>query len=223
MDISADALLFDMDGTLIDSLPAVVRCWRTWAIEYGVTAEAFAGIPTHGRPAAEIIADLLPPELLADGGAERALRRIEDLEVADTAGTVPLPGALELLTSLPPAAWAVVTSATARLATARLERAGITAPALVSADQVKRGKPDPEPFLLGAERLGAAPERCLVMEDAPAGLIAARAAGMRAVALVTTHTRAELEACEPDAVVDSLARVRVVPRPGGGLLAHITP
>ncbi|WP_037578794.1 HAD-IA family hydrolase [Phaeacidiphilus oryzae] len=221
MDISADALLFDMDGTLIDSTPSVRRCWRTWAAEYGLGEEAAAGILQHGRPAAEIIADALPAERLADGGAERALRRIEDLECADTAGTVPLPGSLELLTSLPADRWAVVTSATGRLAAARLEVTGIRPSLLISADDITRGKPDPEPFLRGAEKLGADPARCLVLEDAPAGLAAARAAGMRSVALTTTHRAAELAEHGPEAILDSLAWLRVVPQPSGALLVHI--
>lgn len=221
MDISADALLFDMDGTLIDSTPAVRRCWRTWAAEYGLGEDEFARVAGHGRPAAEIIADALPAERLAGGGAERALRRIEELECADTAGTVPLPGALELVTSLPGDHWAVVTSATGRLAAVRLEVSGIRPPLLVSADDIDRGKPDPEPFLLGAEKLGVDPARCVVLEDAPAGLAAARAAGMRSVALTTTHKAAELAEYRPEAIVDSLAQVRVVAQPTGALLVHI--
>ncbi|MFF4648789.1 HAD-IA family hydrolase [Streptomyces sp. NPDC001380] len=212
MDTAADALLFDMDGTLVDSTPAVVRCWLAWAAEYGLTPADFARIATHGRPAAEIIGDLLPPERLAGGGLDAALRRIEELEVADTEGTVALPGAVELLESLPAGSWAVVTSATRRLAEVRLKAAGLSAPVLVTADDVVRGKPDPEPFLLGARMLDADPVSCVVLEDAPAGLAAARAAGMRSIAVTTTHPASDLAA---DAVVEGLDRVRAAVVPGG--------
>ncbi|MFG2192262.1 HAD family hydrolase [Streptomyces sp. NPDC048639] len=202
MKLSAGALLFDMDGTLISSMESVVRCWARWATEYGITASEFARVPLHGRPAAEIIADLLPAER-----AGEALARIEQLEVEDVAGgVVVLPGARELLASLPDGGWAVVTSATRRLAEARLHEVGIHPPLLIAADDITRGKPDPEPFLLAAGKLGVVPDRCVVFEDAPAGLTAGRAAGMRTVALVTTHVREELDA---DVVVADLASVSV--------------
>ncbi|AEW97630.1 phosphatase [Streptantibioticus cattleyicolor NRRL 8057 = DSM 46488] len=195
-----DALLFDMDGTLISSLESVVRCWRRWAREYGIGAERFGRVRLHGRPAVEIIGELLPPERVAG-----ALARIEELEVADVAGgVVRLPGTAELLAALPAERWAVVTSATGRLARARLAAAGITPGLLVSADDVRRGKPDPEPFLLAAGKLGFAPHHCTVFEDAPAGLAAGRAAGMYTVALTTTHDVAELAA---DLVVADLSQV----------------
>ncbi|MGI5448801.1 HAD-IA family hydrolase [Streptomyces sp. CA-243310] len=196
----ADALLFDNDGTLVSSMESVRRCWTRWAREYGITEEAFAAVELHGRPAAEIIAELLPVE-----ARPAALARIEELEVDDVAGgVVLLPGTGELLSSLPAGRWAVVTSATRPLAEARLREAGVDFPELVAADDVTRGKPDPEPFLLAAARLGVDPARCVVFEDAPAGLAAGRAAGMRTVALTTTHTAAELDA---DVVVRDLSAV----------------
>ncbi|MFE1171761.1 HAD family hydrolase [Streptomyces sp. NPDC058773] len=199
MKIIAEALLFDNDGTLISSLESVNRCWTKWAGEYGLTAEDFAGVPMHGRPAAEIIADLLPADVVPE-----ALARIEHLEVEDAAGTVALPGTLALLASLPAERWAVVTSAARRLAEARLEHSGIRPKNLVSADDISRGKPDPEPFLLAAARLGVDPARCVVFEDAPVGLAAGRAAGMTTVALTTTHRAEELAA---DVVVPDLSAV----------------
>ncbi|WP_377268303.1 HAD-IA family hydrolase [Peterkaempfera sp. SMS 1(5)a] len=211
MDLAADALLLDMDGTLVDSTSSVVRCWTTWMTEYGLTAADFARIFTHGRTAAEIIQDVLPAERLADGGLAAALHRIEELELTDTEGTVALPGVAALLGSLPADRWAVVTSATRALAEMRLKAAGLSAPLLVAADDVTLGKPDPEPFLLAAVRLGVDPARCVVVEDAPAGLAAARAAGMRSIAVTTTHTAAQLTA---DAVVDGLHRVWATPVPG---------
>ncbi|WP_330295490.1 HAD-IA family hydrolase [Streptomyces sp. NBC_00503] len=198
-----DALLFDNDGTLVSSMESVFRCWARWAREYGITEEAFAAVELNGRPAAEIIAELLPEEVRAG-----ALARIEALEVEDVAGgVVLLPGTKELLSALPAGRWAVVTSATRPLAEARLREAGIDFPEMVAADDITRGKPDPEPFLLAAARLGVDPARCVVFEDAPAGLAAGRAAGMTTVALTTTHTAAELEA---DVVVRDLSAVSVL-------------
>ncbi len=150
-----DALLFDNDGTLISSLESVYRCWTRWAKEYGITEEDFAAVELHGRPAAEIAADLLPAERVPE-----ALARIEQLEIEDAAGgVVLLPGTRALLESVPADRWAVVTSATGRLAEARLAEVGVRAKHLVSADDITRGKPDPEPFLLGARRLGVDPAR----------------------------------------------------------------
>ncbi|MER6290034.1 HAD family hydrolase [Streptomyces sviceus] len=199
MKIQAEALLFDNDGTLVSSLESVHRCWTRWAAEFGITAEAFAQVELHGRPAVEIAADLLPADVVP-----RALARIEELEVADVpnGGVHLLPGTAAFLDSLPADRWAVVTSATRRLAEARLEAVGILPKTLVAADDVTRGKPDPEPYLLAARELGVDPSRCVVFEDAPAGLRAGRAAGMTTVALTTTHQVHELDA---DLVVENLS------------------
>lgn len=208
MKIHAEALLFDNDGTLISSMESVYRCWRRLAQEYGITAEEFERVELHGRPAAEIIADMLPAERVAE-----AVARIEELEVSDVAGgVVLLPGTRELLASLPPERWAVVTSAGRRLADARLAEVGIDARTVIAADDITRGKPDPEPFLLAAAKLGVDPARCVVFEDAPAGLTAGRAAGMTTVALATTHTAGELTA---DVVVKDLSAVSAQATEGG--------
>ncbi|WP_328497490.1 HAD family hydrolase [Streptomyces sp. NBC_00414] len=200
MKIQADALLFDNDGTLVLSLESVYRCWSRWAAEYGITPEEFARVELHGRPAAEIAADLLPAARVPE-----AVVRIEQLEVEDVAGGVRLlPGTKALLDSLPADRWAVVTSATRRLGEARLAEVGIRPKNLIAADDITRGKPDPEPFLLAARRLGVDPARCVVFEDAPAGLQSGRAAGMTTVALTTTHRAAELTA---DIVVADLSAV----------------
>lgn len=201
MKLSADALLFDNDGTLISSLRSVERCWGQWAVEYGVGAEDFARIELHGRPSVEIVADLVPP-----GRVTEANTRIEELEIADAAGTEALPGTVRLLNSLPAERWAVVTSATRRLALARLAGVGVRPGTLVAADDITRGKPDPEPYLLAAARLGVDPARCVVFEDAPVGLRSAHAAGMKSVALTTTYPREQLRA---DAVVTDLSQVSV--------------
>ncbi|MGA5796021.1 HAD family hydrolase [Streptomyces cellulosae] len=199
MTIHVRALLFDNDGTLVSSLDSVNRCWTRWAVEYGLTAEDFARIELHGRPAAEIAADLLPAHVVP-----QAVARIEDLEVEDVAdgGVSLLPGTKDFLSGLPAERWAVVTSATRRLAEARLGAAGILPKTLVAADDITRGKPDPEPYLLAARLLGVDPADCVVFEDAPAGLQAGRAAGMTTVALATTHRAEELTA---DLVVKDLS------------------
>ncbi|GEC04564.1 phosphatase [Streptomyces spinoverrucosus] len=199
MKIHAQALLFDNDGTLVSSLESVHRCWTSWAGEYGITAERFAQVELHGRTAAEIAADLLPPEIVPE-----AVARIEMLEVADVpnGGVRLLPGTYDFLTALPADRWAVVTSATRRLAEARLDAVGILPKTLIAADDVTRGKPDPEPYLLAARELGVDPAACVVFEDAPAGLRAGRAAGMTTVALATTHPAHELTA---DLVVEDLS------------------
>ncbi|WP_371672688.1 HAD family hydrolase [Streptomyces sp. NBC_00289] len=199
MKIRAEALLFDNDGTLVSSLASVDRCWTQWAGEYGITAEEFGRVELHGRTAAEIAADLLPAEIVP-----AAVARIEQLEVDDVpnGGVHLLPGTRDFLDSLPADRWAVVTSATRRLAEARLDAVGILPKTLIAADDVTRGKPDPEPYLLAARRLGVDPARCVVFEDAPAGLQAGRAAGMTTVALATTHQAHELLA---DLVVADLS------------------
>jgi mannitol-1-/sugar-/sorbitol-6-phosphatase len=209
MKIHAQALLFDNDGTLVSSLDSVRRCWTRWAVEYGITAEEFGRVELHGRPAAEIAADLLPP-----GVVPQAVARIEQLEVEDVpnGGVHLLPGTREFLDALPADRWAVVTSATRRLAEARLDAVGILPKTLVAADDITRGKPDPEPYLLGARALGVDPGACVVFEDAPAGLQAGRAAGMTTVALATTHRADELDA---DLVVTDLSALSALATEGG--------
>ncbi|MFI0811617.1 HAD family hydrolase [Streptomyces echinatus] len=209
MTIHAHALLFDNDGTLVSSLDSVERCWTRWAGEYGITAEEFGRVELHGRTAVEIVGDLLPARLVPE-----AVARVEQLEVEDVpnGGVRLLPGTREFLDALPADRWAVVTSATRRLAEARLGAVGITPKSLVSADDVSRGKPDPEPYLLAARGLGVDPARCVVFEDAPAGLRAGRAAGMTTVALATTHEAAELDA---DLVVRDLSALSALVTDGG--------
>lgn len=202
VDLTADALLFDLDGTLVDSTPAVTRAWTRWAVEHGVTAAQFRAVHAHGRTASALVADLLPAAQVP-----AAVRRIDELELADVDGVVPLPGAGALLTALPADRWTIVTSGNRVLATRRIVAAGLPVPSrFVTADDVRHGKPDPEPYLAGAALLGVPPERCVVVEDAPAGLTAARAAGMATVAVTSTHTADELKA---DLVVADLSRLAV--------------
>ncbi|MFD8997737.1 HAD-IA family hydrolase [Streptomyces abikoensis] len=200
----ADALLFDSDETLVSSQRSVLRIWREWAESYGMTLEeAMSRVEVHGRPAAAIIADLLPAEQVEEG-----LQRLVDAEVADAAagGVEAVPGAAELLASLPEDRWAVVTSSSRRVAEARLSPVGIHPRHLVTSGDVTHHKPHPQPFLVAAERLGFAPARCIVIEDSPTGLASGRAAAMPTIALTTTHQANQLEA---DAIVTDLTRVSV--------------
>lgn len=200
-DRTFDALLFDMDGTLISSIAAVDRSWSQWADEYGFDGATFA--IAHGTPARTLVERLVAPEAV---GA--ALDRINAIELADTSGVELLDGAAALLAALPAERKAIVTSCTRALAHVRIAAAGITAPdVVVTADDVSHGKPDPEPFALAAERLGFAPERCLVVEDAPAGLASGRAAGCATLAVDGTHDLAELDA---DAYAAGVGQVGVV-------------
>jgi sugar-phosphatase len=201
------AVLFDMDGTLVDSTPAVVRSWIQWAQEEGLDPRRLAG--QHGVPARGIIAGLLPPERV-----EESVARIEAIEIADTADLAVLPGAAEALRALDGSGRsAIVTSCTAALAAARIEATALGAPqVVVTASDVVHGKPAPDPYLTAAARLGVDPRDCLVVEDAPSGLEAARAAGCATLAVTTTTARADLLA---GAVVDTLADVRFSLSDGG--------
>ena len=201
-----EAVIFDMDGTLIDSTPAVLRAWSTWTNEHGLTPGEFNR--HHGVPSAGVVRALLPADR-HDAG----IARINELELADMDDIVVLPGAAEALASLVGAKNAIATSCTIPLAQARIRAAGLVPPSvLITADDVVRGKPDPDPFLKAAERLDADPSRCLVVEDAPKGLEAAHAAGCFTLAVVTTTPR---EALHADAIVDDLAAVEFLPGPDG--------
>jgi sugar-phosphatase len=176
------AILSDLDGVLVDTGDDVERVWREWAAERGLDPEELARA-SHGVPSRQVIAKVAP-EL----GPEEA-ERVDRLHAATPATA--LPGAAELLAIALPLA--IVTSCTAPLADARLRAAGLPKPAvLVTVDQVARGKPHPDPYLLAASRLGVDPADCLVIEDAPAGIAAGNAAGMTVWAVATTHARAEL-------------------------------
>lgn len=210
--VDVDAVLFDLDGTLIDSGAAVRRSWLTWAQQEGIDPRLL--VSRHGWPSAAIVEALLPPER-----RKSALRRIDDLEVADTEGVIALPGAVELLAALAADAWAIATSCGTPLAHARIAAAALPMPeVLVTAHDVSRGKPDPEPYLLAAELLGVDPARCLVVEDAPAGLAAARSAGARTLAVTTTYGPSDLDA---DIVVPSLASVAAADVTFGGVRLEV--
>lgn len=187
---TCEAILFDMDGTLVDSTICVESTWRTWATRHNLDIEKLLKM-AHGRQNHETIRLVAPhletPEEIA------FLVRAEE-ECRD--GIVAVPGARDLVDMLPVERWAVVTSAWRSLAKIRLELAGLPLPAaLITADDVKRSKPHPDGYLAAAERLGVEPAECLVFEDAPAGVEAAIAAGMNVVGIKTTFSRKELR-CE---------------------------
>ena len=202
-----DAVLIDVDGTLVDSTGAIERMWRTFLGWYDLPDSAFPQ-PLHGKRAEDHIRAMLPERLVAEAVTRMAAQEIEDVE-----GTTAVPGAAELLESLDAAGipWAVVTSGTVPVAEMRLKAAGLPMPSvMVTAEDVARGKPHPDPYLLGRTRLGD-PAACLALEDAPAGIDSARAAGCRVVALSTTHPATELTAAE--LVLADLTSLRVERRP----------
>ncbi len=203
-------ILFDMDGVLISSIGSVNRSWRRWAERYGVPNADTFQVP-HGIRAMDIIAMLKP-----DLDPEEGLRTIEDIEMVDVDDLKVLPGARALLESLPQERWAIVTSATGRLARERLRVAGLPAPErMISAEMVERGKPDPEPYRRGAELIHSPAADCLVVEDAPSGVGAGIAAGCRVLGVLGTHTEDELRAAGASWIVRSLEDVSAQTGPKG--------
>lgn len=210
MPLLASALLFDLDGVLADSTPSVVRAWSAWARRVGIEPDEL--LPkVHGRRAIETIRAARP-----DLDAEAELATLVADETSDNADTEEIPGARALVSGLPVDAWAIVTSGTRDVATARLVAARIPIPrVMITAESIERGKPDPDCYLKGAEALGVAPQDCVVVEDAPIGAAAARAAGMRLIALTTTHRADQLEPA--DLILPDLTHVvvRVAERTNG--------
>jgi mannitol-1-/sugar-/sorbitol-6-phosphatase len=203
-------MLFDMDGVLISSIGSVNRSWRRWAEHYGVPNADTFQVP-HGIRATDIVSMLKPDLDVAEG-----LKFIEDIEMVDVADLKVLPGAVALLKGLPPERWAIVTSATGRLALERLRVAGLPAPErMISAEMVERGKPDPEPYRRGAELIHSPAAECLVVEDAPSGVGAGIAAGCRVLGVLGTHKEAELRAAGATWIVRSLEDVSAQTRPNG--------
>jgi mannitol-1-/sugar-/sorbitol-6-phosphatase len=209
-ELACDALLFDLDGVLIDSSACIARNWQAWAEPHGIDVIQIMKV-AHGVRSVETIRQVAPHL-----DAEQEAAKLTALEVADTDGVIAMPGAHVLLRALPANAWTIVTSGNAALAEARLRAVGLPIPAaIVTADDVTEGKPAPEPYLLGAKRLGLAPERCLVVEDAPAGIQAGRGAGIRVLGISSTHARDKLLENGATAVVDRLADLVVVNAAGG--------
>ena len=212
--IPCRGVLFDLDGVLVDSTPAVERVWTSWALEHGLNPQEVVR-RAHGRPSLATLRELLPG---ADFEAEN--REVERREIEDLEGVIPLPGALELLRILPADRWAVVTSCTRPLAEVRIHAAGLPRPHhLVTSSDVARGKPYPDPYLKGAESLGVAPTDCLVVEDAPAGVLAAKTAGARVIALRTTMSEDELRDAGADWIVQDCSALSQDPAARDGLLS----
>ncbi|KUN85996.1 HAD family hydrolase [Streptomyces bungoensis] len=212
--LTARALLLDMDGTLVDSDAVVERIWRRWAERHGLDGDEVMKV-VHGRQGHASMAMLLPGRPMAQKHADNARMLAE--ETADTDGVVEVPGAAAFLASLRGLPHALVTSADAALAGARMAAAGLPVPGVrITAESVGASKPDPEGFLKGAAELGVDPADCVVFEDSGAGIAAGRAAGMRVVGV-----GARAAAHGPDAVVRDLTQVRVEALDGPGIRLHL--
>jgi sugar-phosphatase len=204
------AILFDLDGVLVDSTRSVERQWRIWAREQGIDGDKVMAV-AHGVRTIEVIRAVAPHL-----DAEAEVRKLESREADDHDGVIAMPGAFDLVESLPKGHWGVVTSGTRLLATERLHLFGIPIPkVMVTADDVALGKPHPEPYLKGADLLGLNPAKCLVVEDAPAGIQSARASGMKVIGLTSTYAARALQ--HSDAVIGKLAQIRVTAN-GAGML-----
>jgi sugar-phosphatase len=212
--IECTGVLFDLDGVLVDSTPAVARVWTIWAKQHGFEPEETVR-RAHGRPSLATIRELLPS---TDHAAENAI--VERMEIEDIEGVASLPGAAELLHALPADRWTIVTSCTRPLALVRLRAAGLPIPAkLVTSNDITNGKPHPEPYLMGAQSLGTIAEQCVVLEDAPAGIRAGKAAGARVIALQTTERDELLREAGADWIVEDCASLRVSPANGDSHIA----
>ena len=202
LSIWTHALLFDMDGVLIDSTPAVARVWTRWALEHGFDPGEVVR-RAQGRPSIATVRELLPH---SDHQAEN--REIERQEIEDLEGVMPLPGTLELLHQLPSNRWAIVTSSTRPLAEVRIRAAGLPNPPLfITSSDVTHGKPHPEPYVNAARALGLSPLNCVVVEDAPPGIRAGKSAGARVIAFPTTVSLAELQKADPDWIGENCSSI----------------
>ncbi|MBD1914881.1 MULTISPECIES: HAD family hydrolase [Cyanophyceae] len=211
MDFHCQAIIFDVDGVLIDSDPVAERHWRAWANRHGIDYDAIARIH-HGRPTIETIRQVAPH---VDAAQEAHIK--ETAEADDTEGLTLYPGVKELLAQLPRDRWGVATSGTRRTVSLRFPHLSLPEPSvMVTADDVQRGKPAPDPYLLAAERMGVAPVDCLVIEDAPAGVASAKAAGAKVIAVTTTNRAGELGLA--DAIAPALASIQISINPQGLLV-----
>lgn len=190
------ALLFDLDGVLIDSTPAVSRVWRRWAIQHGFDPDEVVS-HAHGRPSLATVRQYLPN---ADHDAEN--RKVERAEIEDIDGVIPLPGVVDLLTSLPADRWTIVTSCTRALAEVRIKAARLPLPKkMITSTDIVLGKPHPEPYLKAAGLLGFPAAECVVLEDAPAGIRSGKSAGAQVIGLRTTVEDSVLHEAGADWIV----------------------
>jgi mannitol-1-/sugar-/sorbitol-6-phosphatase len=211
--IRCSGLLLDLDGVLIDSTPAVARVWQRWAVEHGLDPETVVRM-AHGRPSRTTIRELLPNADI--DRVDKEDREVERREMEDLDGVVLLPGARRLLNSLPPKRWNIATSCTRPLAEVRLRAAGLPIlKTMITSSDVKIGKPDPEPYLKAAAKLGFAASDCVVVEDTPAGVRAGKAAGARVIAFLTTMIRRDLEDAGADWIVQNCADIAAYNDDGG--------
>ncbi len=215
IEIHCAALLFDLDGVLINSTPAVARVWRGWAIEHGFNPDEVVA-RAHGRPSLTTVREYLPN---SDHEAEN--REVERREIADLEGVVPLPGAVDLLVSLPADRWTIVTSCTRPLAEVRIRAAGLPLPKrMITSSDITSGKPHPEPYLKGASLLGFSPQECIVLEDVPAGVRAGKAAGAKVIAFQTTVQESVVREAGADWILSNCAGIRLLDRNLDGTLAR---
>lgn len=204
--LSCAAILFDLDGVLVSSVGSVERQWTRWAHEYGLDPDEVIAV-AHGRPTIDTIREFVP-RIHKPIDVEEEMRLMEEREIGDMDCVHPVPGAADLLARIPPDRWTVVTSGTRPLAEARLKYVGLPIPpTMVTASDISRGKPDPEPYLKGAAALHVPAKECVVIEDAPSGVRAGQAAGARVIAIPTTYAREEIAGA--DYVVNRLSDLRV--------------
>jgi mannitol-1-/sugar-/sorbitol-6-phosphatase len=207
---SCDAVLFDFDGVLIDSTGNILRHWKVWADRHSIDMDEI-NRAIHGMRAIETMR-IVAPHL----DHEKEARLFMENELNDFEGITAYEGAIKLLSSLPEDSWAVVTSARKELVQRRMSKTGLPVPrVLIAADDVNEGKPSPEPYLTGARKIGVPPETCIVIEDAPAGIEAGKKAGMRVIAIASTHSRDDLQKTGADCIVDRLADLRITPGSDG--------
>ena len=201
--LNCQAILFDLDGTLVDSAIRVERLWIEWSKRRGVDTKSLLQI-MHGRRADETIR-IVAPHL----SVQAEFQALQDEEVADMEGVMPYPSAGELLGALNPRQWAIVTSGTKRVAEARMRHVGLPKPEVfITAEDVKTGKPAPDGYLLAASRLQLKPSECVVIEDAPAGIQAGKSAGMRVIAVASTLTSEVLR--QADVAVRHLSEIKLL-------------
>lgn len=211
--------LFDLDGTLVNSLPAVERAWCNWADRFGIAHDEVLNF-IHGKQAITSLRHFMAGATDEQIAAE--FTRLEEIEASDTGGITPLPGAIELLRHLDESGipWAIVTSGSVPVAHARHRATGLPTPEVfITAEQVKHGKPEPDAYLLGAQQLGLPPQECVVVEDAAAGVLSGLAAGCHVIAVNVPADTPRLD--EVDFSLKSLEAIDITKQPDGTVLVNL--